>query len=67
LYSDYIYQKFFSYLKPGGTLYHYIGNPGKKYRNKDLLHRVTQRLANIGFSTQVVEDGILAKKNIYWI
>ncbi|MFN4220529.1 MAG: methyltransferase domain-containing protein, partial [bacterium] len=48
LYSDEIYQKFYNILKPNGLLYHYIGNPGKKYRNKDLLHRVTQRLSSIG-------------------
>lgn len=69
LYSDQIYQKFYRILKPQGLLYHYIGNPGKRYRNKDILHRVTQRLANIGFSTRVVEkiQGIIAKKDIYWI
>lgn len=69
LYSDEIYQKFYRILKPQGVLYHYIGNPGKRYRNKDILHRVTQRLANIGFSTRVVGkiQGIIAKKDIYWI
>lgn len=69
LYSDEIYQKFYYILKPNGLLYHYIGNPGKRYRNKDLLHRVTQRLASIGFSTKVIHEiqGIIAKKNIYWI
>ncbi len=69
LYSDEIYQKFYRILKPKGVLYHYVGKPGKKYRNKDILHRVTQRLSNIGFSTKVVDklDGIIAKKNIYWI
>lgn len=69
LYSDSIYQKFYRILKPNGVLYHYVGNPGKKYRNKDIIHRVTQRLANIGFSTKVVKtlQGIIARKNIYWI
>lgn len=69
LYSDSIYQKFYKILKPNGILYHYIGNPGKKYRNKDILHRVTQRLSNIGFSTKIVHqiEGIIAKKNIFWI
>ncbi|MCS6955315.1 MAG: methyltransferase domain-containing protein [Candidatus Calescibacterium sp.] len=69
LYSDEIYQKFYRILKPRGVLYHYIGNPGKKYRNKDIPHRVSQRLSNMGFSTKVVPQiqGIIAKKSIYWI
>ncbi|MEN3014744.1 MAG: methyltransferase domain-containing protein [bacterium] len=69
LYSDDIYYKFYRILKPGGALYHYVGNPGKKYRRKDILHRVSHRLSIIGFSTKIVKEieGIIARKNMFWI
>jgi predicted methyltransferase len=69
LYSNEIYSKFYRILKPSGVLFHYIGKPGKRYRNRDILHRVTQRLGEIGFSTKVANnrEAIIAKKNRYWI
>jgi len=69
LYSSELYIKFYRILKPSGILFHYIGKPGKKYRNIDLLHRITQRLGEIGFSTRIVNnrEAIIARKNRYWL
>ncbi|ASJ01792.1 hypothetical protein A3L09_00210 [Thermococcus profundus] len=68
LYSEEFYRELFRILKPGGRLFHYVGNPGKRYRRKDLQKGVMERLRKAGFvGVRRVEEalGIVAKKPKY--
>ncbi|HII61915.1 class I SAM-dependent methyltransferase [Pyrococcus horikoshii] len=49
LYSEEFYMEMFRVLKPGGRLFHYVGNPGKRYRGLDLQKGVMERLRRVGF------------------
>lgn len=65
LYSKEFYRELFRVLKPGGRLFHYVGNPGKKYRRKDLQRGVMERLRKAGFvGVKRVEEalGVVARK-----
>ena len=65
LYSEEFYAELFRILKPKGRLFHYVGNPGKKYRRKDLQRGVMERLRNVGFrKIKRVEEalGVVALK-----
>ena len=65
LYSEEFYRELFRVLKPGGRLFHYVGNPGKKYRKKDLQKGVMERLRRAGFvGVRRVEEalGVVARK-----
>ncbi|AIF70224.1 hypothetical protein PAP_09230 [Palaeococcus pacificus DY20341] len=65
LYSEEFYRELFRVLKKGGRLFHYVGNPGKKYRRKDLQRGVMERLRKVGFkNVKRVEEalGLVAKK-----
>jgi len=65
LYSEEFYAELFRILKPKGRLFHYVGNPGKKYRRKDLQRGVMERLRNVGFKNIKRVDealGIVALK-----
>ncbi|WP_297459865.1 methyltransferase domain-containing protein [Thermococcus sp.] len=65
LYSEEFYRELFRVLKPGGRLFHYVGNPGKKYRKKDLQRGVMERLRRAGFvGVRRVEEalGVVARK-----
>ena len=65
LYSEEFYRELFRVLKPGGRLFHYVGNPGKKYRRKDLQKGVMERLRKAGFiGVKRVEEalGVVARK-----
>ncbi|AFL95379.1 SAM-dependent methyltransferase 1 [Thermococcus cleftensis] len=65
LYSEEFYGELFRVLKPGGRLFHYVGNPGKKYRRKDLQRGVMERLRRAGFvGVRRVEEalGVVARK-----
>ena len=65
LYSEEFYRELFRVLKPGGRLFHYVGNPGKKYRRKDLQRGVMERLRRAGFvGVKRVEEalGVVARK-----
>ncbi len=65
LYSGEFYFELFRVLKPGGRLFHYVGNPGKKYRRKDLQKGVMERLRKVGFvGVKRVEEalGVVARK-----
>ncbi|ASJ08070.1 hypothetical protein A3L11_02050 [Thermococcus siculi] len=65
LYSEEFYRELFRVLRPGGRLFHYVGNPGKKYRKKDLQKGVMERLRRAGFTgVRRVEEalGVVARK-----
>ncbi len=65
LYSEEFYRDLFRILKPGGRLFHYVGNPGKRYRGKDLQKGVMERLRRAGFvGVKRVEEalGVVARK-----
>ena len=65
LYSQKFYEELFRILKPGGRMFHYVGNPGKRYRKKDLQKGVIERLRKAGFTgVKRVEDalGVVARK-----
>jgi len=65
LYSEEFYRELFRVLKPGGRLFHYVGNPGKKYRRKDIQRGVMERLRKAGFiGVKRVEEalGVVARK-----
>ncbi len=68
LYSNELYTTFYKLLKPKGLLFHYVGNVGKKYRNKDLLHTISKRLTDIGFKVKKDNNlqSILAYKSYFW-
>lgn len=68
LYSEEFYEELYRVLKPGGRLFHYVGNPGKKYREKDLQRGVMERLRKVGFTNvKRVEKalGVFATKPTY--
>jgi len=65
LYSEEFYRELFRILKPGGRLFHYVGNPGKRYRRKDMQKGVMERLRKAGFvGVRRVEEalGVVARK-----
>ena len=67
LYGTPLYRQFFRILKPGGILYHYLGEPGR-YRGINLYQSVKRRLLNVGFeNVRWVEaaKGIVARKPIF--
>ena len=66
LYSEEFYRELFRVLKKGGRLFHYVGNPGKKYRKKDLQRGVMERLRRAGFvGVKKVEKalGVVGRKH----
>ena len=64
LYSREFYQEIFRVLKTGGRLFHYTGDPGGKYRGRDIQRGVMERLRVVGFSCRRDREnyGILAIK-----
>jgi len=60
LYSEELYREFARILKPGGVLYHYVGEPGRN-RGQDYAGGVMDRLNEAGFrSTRRIHGGVLA-------
>ncbi|VVB51333.1 Uncharacterised protein [uncultured archaeon] len=50
LYGRVFYGDLFRVLLPGGFLYHYVGSPGNKYRGRNAVRGVIDRLKEAGFS-----------------
>lgn len=50
LYSGSFYRELHRILKPGGRLYHYVGDPGK-WRRKRMIEGVIKRLREAGFTS----------------
>jgi len=62
LYAEGLYRRFAAALSPGGVLYHYVGEPGKKH-GQDYAGGVMRRLRNAGFGrVRRVTGGVLAFK-----
>ncbi|MCK4973158.1 MAG: methyltransferase [Candidatus Heimdallarchaeota archaeon] len=57
LYSEEFYEELYRILKTKGRLLHYVGNPGSKYRGKDFVKGVQDRLNSVGFKTKKTPDG----------
>ncbi|MCK5141764.1 MAG: methyltransferase [Candidatus Heimdallarchaeota archaeon] len=57
LYSEKFYEELYRILKPKGRLLHYVGSPGSKYRGKDFVKGVQDRLNSVGFKTKKTPDG----------
>jgi predicted methyltransferase len=56
LYSLEFYREIHRIMKGNGVLLHYTGQPGSRYRRKDLRRGVSQRLRSAGFSTEWLEE-----------
>jgi predicted methyltransferase len=50
LYGGQFYRKLFKVVKEGGKIFHYVGEPGSRYRNVDMQRGIINRLRNSGFS-----------------
>lgn len=65
LYTKEFYSEIFRVLRPGGTLFHYVGNPGSRYRKRDLQKGVMTRLREVGFTNLSRKEqalGVVGKK-----
>ena len=64
LYSQEFYVELYRILKKEGRLLHYVGKPGTKYRGKDLISGIQERLNIACFKTRRTEDNesVLASK-----
>jgi len=63
VYSRDLYEEFYRILKPGGELFHYVGNPGKK-RGLNIARGVMERLREVGFKVVKARkaEGVVAVK-----
>ena len=50
LYGLEFYRQLHRVLKPGGLLFHYVGRPGGRFRNRRVEKGVVERLRSAGFS-----------------
>lgn len=59
LYSMEFYKSLHRVLQVGGRLYHYTGEPGKRFRRLDIRRGVMKRLRSAGFKKVVYREEIL--------
>lgn len=52
LYGSAFYRECHRILKPKGRMYHYVGNPGARYRGRDIPGGVSRRLSEVGFRVE---------------
>jgi predicted methyltransferase len=64
LYSQAFYDQLARLLKRRGVLFHYTGTPNKLTTGRDVPNEVSNRLRRAGFTTEIVGDGVLAKKRM---
>jgi predicted methyltransferase len=62
LYSQGFYEQLARVLAPHGVLFHYTGTPNKVSRGRNLPKEVQKRLAKAGFDSEIVGDGLLARR-----
>jgi predicted methyltransferase len=65
LYSLEFYKSLYRVLRAGGRLYHYTGEPGKRYRRLDIRKGVMKRLRSAGFKNLLYLDevqGLICEK-----
>jgi predicted methyltransferase len=65
LYGSVFYRQLFRLLRPRGRLFHYTGEPGSRYRGRDVPRGVLERLRATGFvDLKYVEEalGVVAMK-----
>ena len=63
LYSQAFYDQLARVLRPSGRLFHYTGTPNKLTSGRDVPREVSRRLQTAGFVTEVVGDGVLARRS----
>lgn len=56
LYGKVFYENLYRILKPHGKLFHYVSNPGSKYRNRTVEKGIINRLRGVGFDVKIYED-----------
>lgn len=62
LYSQRFYDQLARVLRPRGLLFHYTGTPNRLTSGRDVPREVSTRLQRAGFSTELVGDGVFARK-----
>jgi predicted methyltransferase len=62
LYSQNFYDQMARVIRRRGRLFHYTGTPNRLTSGRDVPNEVAVRLKRAGFDTQVMGDGILARK-----
>ena len=62
LYSQAFYDQFARVIRRKGRLFHYTGTPNKLTSGRDVPAEVARRLQRAGFVTELVGDGVLARK-----
>lgn len=62
LYSQAFYNELARVLRAKGRLFHYTGAPNKLTSGRDVPNEVAKRLRHAGFATELVGDGVLARK-----
>lgn len=58
LYGTSFYAELFRALKKGGRLFHYVGEPGFRYRGRDLREGVANRLPEVGFVKVLYHEAV---------
>jgi predicted methyltransferase len=62
LYSQAFYDQLARVIRRKGRLFHYTGTPNKLTSGRDVPAEVARRLQRAGFVTELVGDGVLARK-----